>query len=168
MELDREFAQFNHRRKAASTAAEQAFASADTQAATLLYRLVAADAQHALDVIEFAALAHPTGQLAGARSDLRPALLAHRYIANAQLAVLASEFEGAVACLRTGISEVTRLLGLDGEVDPSANACVRDLRVATQSIRAKFDARQTLSEQRETLSYGPPSRPDAPTNGPLS
>jgi hypothetical protein len=165
MELDREFAQFNQRRLAAMTAAEEAAAGGDVQSATLLYRLVASDSQHALDTIEFAAQAHPTGQLAGARADLRPAILAHRYIANAQLAVLASEFEGAVACLRTGIAEVTRLLGLDGVVDPSAHACVRDLRVAAQTIRARYDAGQTLSEQREALPYGPTARPDATSHG---
>jgi hypothetical protein len=147
MELDREFAQFQQRRRAVLIVAAGRFLEGRAGDAVPLYQLAVHDAQHCLDIIDFATAEHPAGALLAAQPALRPAIIAQRSIALAQADVAAGNAEFAVERLKDGARQVEDLLRASGVNDPANTSCMRDLQVMECALRERFELRKTLREQ---------------------
>jgi hypothetical protein len=147
MELDREFAQYNQRRKAAALVAAAAKAQNITDWARVLYELAGHDTAHCLDILTFAEEEHPSGRLPSVGPELRPVLTTQQTIAHAQLAMIAGDFEFAVEHLHSGRVTVCALLEKAGVSVVSENAYVRELCALEQQIREQHGVERTLSEQ---------------------
>ena len=147
MELDREFAQYNQRRKAAVLVAAAAKAQSIGEWARVLYELAAHDTAHCLEILAFAETEHPTGRLPSVGPELRPVLTTQQTIALAQLALIAEDHELAVERLHDGTSTLCRLLDQQGITNTGENAYVRELNAMEQRIREEHGIQQTLSEQ---------------------
>ncbi len=147
MELDREYALYQQRRKLAITTAADAHHHGDTVTATRLYRRAAADAWHCLEIIDIAFEEHPAGELSAAKQDARPNLLSQQYMANALVSVAGDNLEMAISCLRTGIEQVCRLLAAKGEQNLANNVCVRDLQMIEQAVLDEKRNRASLEGQ---------------------
>ncbi|NOX59608.1 MAG: hypothetical protein GXP29_12245 [Planctomycetes bacterium] len=134
MELDREFTQFQQRRKAALVGASESQARGDLDTASTLYRTASEDAQHSLAIIAFARRRHPSQQLSAAQTALIPTLTAQKWVAHVNRRMVAGNRQDALDCIRRGVVEVTTLLQQLGEADPSSNACVRDMKIVERTI----------------------------------
>ncbi len=129
MELDREFTQFQQRRKAAALGAVEAASRGDTESASILYRTASEDAQHCLAIIAFARHRHPSQQLSAARQEVVPILTAQKWIAQSNRRFTMGNQQDALETIQRGIAEVTTLLRQTGVPDPDSNACVRDMKI---------------------------------------
>ena len=140
MELDREFTQFQQRRKAAVLGAVEAASQGDVESASLLHRTASEDAQHCLAIIAFARRRHPSEQLSAARQEFVPKLTAQKWIAQSNRRYVLGNQQDAVETIQRGIAEVTALLRQRGETDPDSNACIRDMKIAERAVGQSADA----------------------------
>ncbi len=134
MELDREFTQFQQRRKAAFNGATEAQNQGDVESASTLFRTASDDAQHGLAIIAFARRRHPSQQLSAARQEVVPNLTAQKWIAQANRRFVMGNQQDALECIQKGIAEVTSLLRQNGETDPDSNASIRDMKIVERSV----------------------------------
>jgi hypothetical protein len=134
MELDREFTQFQQRRKAAALGAVEAVSQGDVESASLLYRTVSEDAQHCLAIVAFARRRHPRQQLSAASPEVVPNLTAQKWIAQSNRRFVLGNQQDALETIQRGIAEVTALLRQNGETDPDSNACVRDMKIVERAV----------------------------------
>ncbi|GJM24150.1 MAG: hypothetical protein DHS20C16_05650 [Phycisphaerae bacterium] len=134
MELDREFTQFQQRRKAAALGAVDANSQGDVESASVLYRTASEDAQHCLAIIAFARRRHPSQQLSAARQELIPSLTAQKWIAQSNRRFVMGSQQDALETIRRGIDEVAALLRQNGETDPDSNASIRDMKIVERAV----------------------------------
>ncbi len=147
MELDREFAQYQQRRKAALIAAASAIDNQQMPSATLLLQVAVGDAGHCLAILDLAGREHPSGRLPADRGELRPSLCAQQAFIEAQLATLSGDHEIAIEILKAAIERISNMLAGRGDASPAASPCIRELETAEHSLRVKHGIRLTLAEQ---------------------
>jgi hypothetical protein len=136
MELDREAVQYQRRRRTLQLAAADAQNAGDLDQAARFYTHGAQDAQHVLDILDFAAVEHPTGRLLSADPQTRPTVVAQQCLAEARLSLLCGNVEGALARLAEGQTRVVDCLRLAGIPDPDHNAALRELTDLQAGIRS--------------------------------
>ena len=140
MELDREFTQFQQRRKAAALGAVEAASQGDVESASLLYRTAGEDAQHCLAIIAFARRRHPSQQLSAARQDMVPTLTAQKWIAQSNRRFTVGNQQDALESIQRGIAEVTSLRRQSGEPDPDSNVLIRDMKIVERTFTQSASA----------------------------
>ncbi len=148
MELDREFTQFQQRRKAATQGAVEAQSQGDVETASTLFRAACDDAIHALAIIAFARRRHPSQQLSAACQELIPNLTAQKWVAQANRRCVMGNQQDALENIQRGITEVSTLLRQNGETDPDSNANIRDMKIVERSIE---QASSTSSQSPGTV-----------------
>lgn len=140
IELDREFVQFRLRRRAAFLAASTALMENRLADATPLFRLAHVDAQHCLGIIDLAQSIHPSGSLVSATPEQRPAMIADRQVALAQMRLIAHETEAAIDALQDAARDIRAIA-------PDAEHSLDELASLEKAIRDKFSLGRTLREQ---------------------
>ena len=158
MELDREAVQYQRRRRTLQVAAVDAQNAGDLDQAARFYTHAARDAQHVLDILDFAAVEHPTGRLLSADPQTRPTVVAQQCLAEARLSLLCGNVDGALARLAEGQTRVVDCLRLAGIPDPDHNAALRELVDLQAGIRsAPRSGGATASSQSGVPRVGGPA-----------
>jgi hypothetical protein len=134
MEIDREFLQFYHRRICSLALRRFAWA--------------AADADHVLALMDFAAAHSPNQQWTLSHEQYRPFVLFHRAQAAAMLALETSGPEAAIETLNQGLErmrEVFVKFGVEEQFDQ--DELVLQIESMKESLRKEYHVGKTLAEQ---------------------
>lgn len=127
MELDREFALYQHRSRCALSAAVDACQHGRFDLAIRMCRLSCDDVTHQLGIIELAHNAHPAGGLPGAGATQPATLRAQQCVAEALPNMIANGVAAGQNRLRRGAEELTQALANQGEANANAHPAVRRL-----------------------------------------
>jgi hypothetical protein len=149
MELDREYAGFEYRRRGLLIAAALGQKENDSTTATELYDLAAHDAAHQLGIVAFVAQSHPAGQMPGANPGSRPTLLSQQIVALAMVDFIHGRVEAAVQRTREGVRRVTETLEISGTPDPANSSIVRQMEAFAEALSHGGDMIAALSRQLE-------------------
>jgi hypothetical protein len=134
MELDREFLQFYHRR--ICCLALRQFARA------------AADADHTLLLMDFAAKHSPNPEWTLSHEQYRPFVLFHRAQATAMVELQRSSPEAAIEAINSGLADMQSLFAkLEMEEQFESDELVGQLVELKESLRQEYHVGQTLAEQ---------------------
>lgn len=145
--LDREVTQFNYRRLAFTTVAENALRSQDEETARRCLARVLRDiecCQHALELL----LEH--SHAAGGNLHLVPTLTFNHARLLCQLRLIDRDYEGAVEAAEYGAETLREMLGEDDEEEnPGDHVGVAYLYELARQLRTQHDVDLTLREQLE-------------------
>jgi hypothetical protein len=134
MEIDREFAQFYHRR--ICYLALRQFARA------------IADANYTLQLMDFVAAHSPNEQWTLSHEQFRPLILFHRIQAAAMLALEQHGAEVAIETINRGLKEMREVFARFGaEEQFDGDELVGQLAVMKESLREEYRVGKTLAEQ---------------------
>jgi hypothetical protein len=134
IEIDREFAQFYHRRICCLALRQFTWA--------------VADAEYTLALMDFAAAHSTNPQWALSHEQYRPFVLFHRIQASSMLALADSGPEAAIETINHGLEEMRKVFNKFGaEEQFDQDELVGQLAVMKESLREEYRVGKTLAEQ---------------------